>query len=106
MTPEQKAAIREAVARAMYEADMARDRPDGNWMAWDRLVTLEPQQYEIPEYRERADAAIAAFLAAAEAQGFVLAPAEPTLAMLEGSGRFNLDRAGETYRAMLAVRPR
>ena len=61
----------EAVARAIYESDMKEQFAPGEpYHSWESLLRIEPQQYEIREYRSRSRAAIAAYEAALARGGY------------------------------------
>lgn len=86
MTPEQQAAIREAVLNAIRDAFCT----DDNY----------------PWFGEAADAAIAAHLKALEVAGLCVVPLEPTIKMVAEANRLNHPRDRDVYLTMLAARPR
>ena len=83
MTPKQKAAVREAVARQSYERDF-----------WGETAPKWTEMSEIQRspWLRRADEQCAAHIAALEAAGYCIAPVEPTDAMIEsGSNAFEYE---------------
>lgn len=109
MTPEQKAAVREAVAHGSGNAicDQLELERVGEGDKQRVHFTLPGKALDLDLI---ADAAISAFLTAAEAQGFVMVPILPADQMRAAGSSALLhpswDIADECYRRMLSARPR
>jgi hypothetical protein len=86
MTPEQKAAICEAVARAMHPDD---------WQCLSRNARCNAML--------TAGAAVSAHLKALEAAGYAVVPVEPTFEMLRAAAT---DEGANPWLAMIEARPR
>lgn len=90
----------EAAARAVMLA-----RPNGGCIVqdWQREAQDNPH---VETAMKQAQAAVQAYLAAMEAEGFVMVPVEPTSKQLgEGHGVLHHQCPLVTYSAMLAARP-
>lgn len=82
----------------------ATNRQDAMEAAWD-AANDAASDYEHYASRGMIEAAVAAYLAAREAQGFVMVPVEPSDAMYQAAMVRDALCPAEVYRAMLAARP-
>lgn len=80
----------------------ARAIENGSAEEWEAMPLIHKQVF-----RSQAKAAITAYLAAMEAEGFVMVPVEPTPEMHDAGCDQILDPIGlyDAYRAMIAARP-
>ena len=90
--------IRETVARALYASDW----PDGG----EEVSLEETSATNQKNYADNADAAVEAFLAAAEAEGWQLVPRKATRDMLNAGMTADRARLAEVYLAILAGAPK